>query len=203
MRKYIKMALAVSGLLTGASSWADTIVIDFNDLPGGTFNTPLLEDGFLIDPALAPFQPAIDPTGAGDGSNDLAFCGWCSDTSEGVSIYSNSGLTFELDSLDVYSDGLGVQDYEGAGLVTGYLDGGGSVTQGISATVGISTVLFDSSWANLTSIDIVFDTSSFNTFGIVPAIDNITLQAVPIPAAVWLFGSALAGLGWMRRRKTA
>jgi hypothetical protein len=28
-------------------------------------------------------------------------------------------------------------------------------------------------------------------------------SAVPIPAAVWLFGSALAGLGWMRRRKTA
>jgi hypothetical protein len=27
-------------------------------------------------------------------------------------------------------------------------------------------------------------------------------SAVPIPAAVWLFGSALAGLGWMRRRKT-
>jgi hypothetical protein len=27
--------------------------------------------------------------------------------------------------------------------------------------------------------------------------------AVPVPAAVWLFGSALAGLGWMRRRKTA
>jgi len=26
---------------------------------------------------------------------------------------------------------------------------------------------------------------------------------VPIPAAVWLFGSALAGLGWLRRRQTA
>jgi hypothetical protein len=25
---------------------------------------------------------------------------------------------------------------------------------------------------------------------------------VPIPAAVWLFGSALAGLGWMRRKQT-
>jgi hypothetical protein len=29
------------------------------------------------------------------------------------------------------------------------------------------------------------------------------VSVVPIPAAVWLFGSALAGLGWMRRRKTA
>ena len=29
------------------------------------------------------------------------------------------------------------------------------------------------------------------------------ITAVPIPAAIWLFGSALAGLGWMRRRKTA
>ena len=26
--------------------------------------------------------------------------------------------------------------------------------------------------------------------------------AVPIPAAVWLFGSALAGLGWLRRKQT-
>ena len=30
-----------------------------------------------------------------------------------------------------------------------------------------------------------------------------TVSTVPVPAAVWLFGSGLAGLGWMRRRKTA
>jgi hypothetical protein len=29
------------------------------------------------------------------------------------------------------------------------------------------------------------------------------LPPVPIPAAVWLFGSALAGLGWMRRKQIA
>jgi hypothetical protein len=28
-----------------------------------------------------------------------------------------------------------------------------------------------------------------------------SVSAVPIPAAVWLFGSALAGLGWMRRKR--
>ena len=29
---------------------------------------------------------------------------------------------------------------------------------------------------------------------------NLALTAVPVPAAVWLFGSALAGLGFMRRK---
>jgi hypothetical protein len=29
---------------------------------------------------------------------------------------------------------------------------------------------------------------------------SATTSAVPIPAAVWLFGSALAGLGWFRRK---
>jgi len=27
------------------------------------------------------------------------------------------------------------------------------------------------------------------------------ISAVPVPAAVWLFGSALAGLGWLRRKQ--
>lgn len=32
-------------------------------------------------------------------------------------------------------------------------------------------------------------------------IDNFTLAAVPVPAAVWLFGSGLAAMGLMRRRR--
>jgi hypothetical protein len=32
---------------------------------------------------------------------------------------------------------------------------------------------------------------------------SASFSVVPIPAAVWLFGSALAGLGWMRRKQTA
>jgi hypothetical protein len=31
----------------------------------------------------------------------------------------------------------------------------------------------------------------------------LVANVVPIPAAVWLFGSALAGLGWIRRKRTA
>jgi len=29
-----------------------------------------------------------------------------------------------------------------------------------------------------------------------------SVRAVPVPAAAWLFGSALAGLGWIRRKQT-
>ena len=32
-----------------------------------------------------------------------------------------------------------------------------------------------------------------------PALDNIILTAVPLPAAAWLFGTALAGLGFARK----
>jgi hypothetical protein len=34
-------------------------------------------------------------------------------------------------------------------------------------------------------------------------ISSISLQLVPIPGAVWLFGSAIGLLGWMKRRQTA
>lgn len=32
---------------------------------------------------------------------------------------------------------------------------------------------------------------------------DVAASVVPVPAAVWLFGSALAGLGWLRRRQAA
>ena len=35
------------------------------------------------------------------------------------------------------------------------------------------------------------------------AIDNVTYQVIPVPAAAWLFGSALGLLGWMRFRTRA
>ncbi len=200
--------LIVSALLLGFSSLAlaDVIVIDFDDInTGGQFDAPQFEDGFVIDPALAPFDPVIAPIEGGNGTNSLFFCGWCADdATEGVSIYSQVGLTFELDSLDVFSNTtFTTADFPGAGTVTGYLQGGGTITQGISATPGIETVFFDDAWKDLTSIDIEFAVSSFNPFGLSPVLDNITLQAVPVPAAVWLFGSGLGLLGWFRRRHTA
>jgi len=36
--------------------------------------------------------------------------------------------------------------------------------------------------------------------GAVDGQEQLFLVAVPVPAAVWLFGSALGLLGWVRRR---
>jgi hypothetical protein len=45
----------------------------------------------------------------------------------------------------------------------------------------------------------VFRTMRFAGSGMY--LDNVYIAAVPVPAAAWLFGSALVGLGWMRRKK--
>jgi hypothetical protein len=54
--------------------------------------------------------------------------------------------------------------------------------------------------------DVMYGTSfyslRFATTGAQAFVDNIVVSTVPIPAAVWLFGSALAGLGWIRRKQT-
>jgi hypothetical protein len=49
-------------------------------------------------------------------------------------------------------------------------------------------------------------TTSYEVYGEFPVeryVTSGTVSSVPIPAAVWLFGSALAGLGWLRRKQTA
>jgi len=91
--------------------------------------------------------------------------------------------------------------------VTGYaLDGGGDfveldsvlVSELTTATIdGVTAYLFGASWQNLARVDF---TATVGTMG-QPGIDNIVVTAVPLPAAVWLFGSALGMLGWIRKRQ--
>lgn len=74
---------------------------------------------------------------------------------------------------------------------------------------GSSVVLDDDSAAfntneyfavNLTGIDSLTITGQASV-SLVAGFQNVTLSAVPVPAAAWLFGSALVGLGGMARRK--
>jgi len=67
------------------------------------------------------------------------------------------------------------------------------------------SVIPDSFPASYTALLVGFDyDSSGNEIGAVFAtVDSLTVSAVPVPAAIWLFGSGLVGMVGMARRKKA
>ena len=103
-----------------------------------------------------------------------------------------------------------------ASVDVSFLDGGGSVLDSYSFTDIINTALFD--WNEYSdartiangarSIKIVLTSDRINGSSSDGFIDEVSLQinainSVPVPAAVWLFGSGLLGLIGVARRKKA
>lgn len=109
-----------------------------------------------------------------------------------VTLTEAGGGVFNLLGFDV-----GSVFSDGELTFTGYFADGSSISQSVVAGYGESSNIVLSGFTGITSLN-VKDTGS--TGG--PLLDNLSLVAVPIPAAIWLFGSALAGLGWMRRKQT-
>jgi hypothetical protein len=191
---------------------AAPVLIDFEDASGagGPESTMLTTKGMVFDwSVLSPSKPVfVDQGAAGGGGIEMLFCGWCTidEDTNGTSLYAADGSLFGLTSFRFGSlnfSGNPPSPYNGT--VTGYLDGGGTVTQNFSLALGTSDLIsFDGSWTGLVSVDIVVATVAdghqpFDAF----AIDNVAVNVVPIPAAVWLFASGLGLLGWLRRRQTA
>lgn len=91
--------------------------------------------------------------------------------------------------------------------IFGLKSDGSFVTDGWSYVAGQNKVVFDSTWTDLSKVSIrgglVYDYTYDTYFGGRVEIDNVVLNVVPIPAAVWLFGSALAGLAGYRRWRAA
>jgi hypothetical protein len=194
--------------LSMAFSHAMAVTIDFEGVvaddeytgislfPNGIYQ----EDGFSIE--MSSGEGGVAGRNFIGFDSGSAYLEWCAsdDYCPGgviVTLSSSDDSPFSLSSLDVISE-LGASTY--TFQVTGYLLGGGSISQTIEANQAAwTTMSFDSDWANLDYV--TFDGLGPEDWA--PGVDNIVVSAVPVPAAVWLFGSALAGLGWFRRRQTA
>jgi hypothetical protein len=204
MKKYLFVALTLGWLNVNAAM----VTVDFEGVVGDTEaanittfpDSTYVEDG--IGFSFSSHEAAVSGRYIAGNLSDYgsAFIQWCPSTSlfcpsQQLTIANTAGGgTIDLQAIDAIAFG-GAPN--GQIEFNGYYAAGGSVSRTIDVgSANWETFLFDSSWAGLSYI-------TADGLGAAPGIDNVQLNAVPIPAAVWLFGSALAGLGWLRRRQTA
>jgi hypothetical protein len=181
----MRSLLVVIILFAAAGANAATVTIDFDDLalggtPDGFGYLEVVTEGYIFSSESgvvevgAPGNQAMGGLTFADGMNPGE-----------VFISREDGQSFALFDADI-------------DLALGYLAFSDDGNFDDSTGPGLNE-LGTGQWLNITGVQIY---GSLAVFAPV-YVDNVMLgTAVPIPAAVWLFGSALAGLGWMRRKKT-
>jgi len=182
-------------LLVSVTAQAETVVLDFEEFAGNVA---------LFEPLPASFDTKgytiTSPNGAWFDDDPFAGSqvGLLFNNTGEMTLSKVGGTSFSLIGFD-YSfntDSFAPYDINFTALTAG--------GETINSTVGLPGDWYEHTYlAGGVFNDIVSITIS--GVGTSPqfAINNVVVSAVPVPAAVWLFGSALAGLGWMRRRKTA
>jgi hypothetical protein len=200
-------------LLLSATANAATVTIDFEELAGGPYsgvNLPasLPTKGYTLERSASPpgfgengFPGGIGPAVNGvpdpvSGTELLSYCAstFCGTEPFVFTLSNASSLSFSLHSLDFASNSSLVQLQ-----VVGYLSAGGTLNASMFADgAGWQTLVLGSAWSGLERIELV---TAMNAGAYSGGLDNIVVSTVPVPATVWLLSSALAGLGWLRRKQ--
>ncbi len=195
----VGMALLMAAFLSHGVN-AATITIDFEDAPvgfatGNGFYGTYESQGFNLVSDISGWgtigQPALLNNKA------MLFGAWGFD-------FDLYGDDFTLTSFDV---GF-LSGKAGTATLRGYRDGSQVAYEAINIPAAnalpfYQTVVMASGWENL---DHLYFAMSGNDCcpGDASALDNIVLMTaavVPVPAAIWLFGSGLIGLVWLPRKR--
>jgi hypothetical protein len=199
MRTTFAILLPLASLIFGGV--ANAVTIDFDDIDATYFGlSTYQEDGFTLN-SNVPDGTIIDVNnvvrgnlGIFGGGTDSQTMVWGENgTISTISVTNDAATPFYLLALDASSMG----NASGQLTLTGTLSGGGTVQQVLNLNSALTTFNI-TGMNNLSGLDISFDGATyFAPFDL----DNVQMSIVPIPAAIWMLGSALIGLaGWARRR---
>ena len=198
----IKLFLRLSSAsLLAATFSVDAAVIDFESLehvsPGvNNLDSPYLEAGYSFVDEVTP-----NNTFGVYGTLNTNFSGSTAlfnrNTNGVTRLTRQDGTAFNLFSIDLAELNGDVTPPEQLQVTfTGLFSGGGTIEQTFTLdgnAFGAETFFF-TDFSNLASVSWAQETP-FHQF------DNVVVNAVPVPAAVWLFGSGLLGLiGFARSR---
>lgn len=163
-----------------------------------------------------PFSVLAVQSGGPTGNYLLAGYAYPPGGSVDLIITHESGSAFNLESMDAVLEDVLYQEWN-AGVFSnisplqffGYDDLGNQVASltieapGLGSSSTWIPVIFDGSWNGIHKVVVEHQQADSNWGGDSKAIriDNFSATVVPIPASVWLFGSALTGLGWLRRNQ--
>jgi hypothetical protein len=179
--------IGVLALLAAGTSQAATVTIDFDALPvdyGKPF--PAYDDSAFNEHGYSFYieNGGVKVDGAG---KDLRAITYTSFDTGSVVIEQAGGGFFALHSVDaIFNNPTGAS-------VSGRTSGGTNFSVTDLGSIGTGF------WLSLEYVSFNAGAAELSTV----FIDDVVVgSAVPVPAAVWLFGSALAGLGWMRRKQT-
>jgi len=184
MKKAIYTALAVMGLFASTLSNAATVAIDFNSLTASTITSTATTE-------LNSFT-----TLSSDGEIEI-----------GNPLFSGSTLT-----ILGFGSGDAIFTFDASVAVTSITLGGISNNAAVDITTfdlsGAEQDFFrtDSGWTSATTLSNPNPIGSFSVRLLESEISSLSITyenvaAVPVPAALWLFGSGLIGLAGIARRR--
>jgi hypothetical protein len=227
MGKSALVTALLFGAVQGASAAPVTIKYLFDNATNTSYDNPGLDSTLNIDPALGNFSAWTDADGTliqttpiqatnglqGQGSTGRAVAArsWHDGNSFNFSFDIAAGSRLSLSQIDFFEQGS--SGAQGLGptswtlSINGQEVGAGSAFRGNPGAVRTLNAGLPTDLTGTVAFSI-FATGSENGSGVAAnatwRIDNFTLSGdvapVPVPGAVWLFGSAIAGLAGLRRR---